>query len=301
MRNAVPCAPAEVATVNTCCTCSGAWLKKSSSGCGSHNVDSMRTCFHRRAGGGCWTRFSSRGSSAASHAGVDACSRPEFRAPLYTFSKNSGIPAELNNLRLEEDGASRPLTLDERDKLWGMLRSEPKVSFAKLRQSIGHGRSSPARFNLESERRKELKGDIVSAQLSRDNCIGDDWFDWPPERQEMLARLVEAADEQDALVAMLTGPEWGMAPEKAEAISKCRMPEDYGGLSLSGPPTGSSAGTGTGGGDLRCSRAACRLRTPFATAYRRIPSERSALLRRNPPVVIPRQPTRLRMMMKEVR
>ena len=156
----------------------------------------------------------------------------EFRAPLCSpLQQRFRILQELNNLRLLEGVEQRALTLEERNKLLGELLRNNKRTFAQLRQAIGHGRSSTARFNLESDKRKDLKGDLVSAQLAQEKCIGPEWFDWPLDRQETLAALVEATDQKDELVSALTSVPWNLSVPQAEAISACRMPDDYGSLS----------------------------------------------------------------------
>lgn len=158
----------------------------------------------------------------------------EYRAPLCDpLQQRFRILQELNNLRLTEEPGHRDrvLTLEERNTLRDRLLRESKITFAKLRQAIGYGRSSPARFNLESEKRKDLKGDLVSAQLADNACIGEEWFGWPLERQQELAKLVESTDQKSELVALLTVGPWSLPVLKAEAISACKMPEDYGSLS----------------------------------------------------------------------
>lgn len=155
----------------------------------------------------------------------------DYRAPLCSpLQQRFRILQELNNLRLIEGKDQRPLTLEERDLVAGMLTRTPKMTFAALRKAIGHGPRSPARFNLESEKRKDLKGDLVSVQLTRPECIGEAWFQWPLERQEALALLVARIDQRDELVAILTGPEWNLSGEQADAVSRCRMPDEFGSL-----------------------------------------------------------------------
>lgn len=155
----------------------------------------------------------------------------DYRAPLCSpLQQRFRILQELNNLRLIEGPEQRPLTLAERNLLADRLTRNQKLTFAALRKAIGHGPRSPARFNLESEKRKDLKGDLVSAQLARPECIGETWFQWPQDRQEALALLVARTDQRDELVAALTGQEWKLTLDQADAISRCRMPDDYGSL-----------------------------------------------------------------------
>lgn len=184
----------------------------------------------------------------------------EYRAPLCSpLQQRFRILQELNNLRLLEGTDQRPLTLEERNILLGLLLEHPKQTFAKLRAAIGYGRSSNARFNLEMDgKRKELKGDLVGSQFSVGGCIGAAWSHWPPALQEGFALLVARADRTDELINAL-----GMLPDNVEpareiarphphevqwlealaqlparltaeqcrAIARARLPDDYGSLS----------------------------------------------------------------------
>lgn len=142
------------------------------------------------------------------------------------------ILQELNNLRLIDGVESRPLTLQQRNRLYEALRREPRKTLAKLRELAGFKKRDGVRFNLETENRKDLKGDMVSAQLSRADCLGEEWFDWPSERQEALATLLAEGDDADFLIATLRAPPWSFPPARAEALAGCKLPEDFGSLSL---------------------------------------------------------------------
>jgi len=156
----------------------------------------------------------------------------ELRAPLCSpLQQRFRILQELNNLRLIEGGAERALSLTERNVLLELLLRNREVSFAKLRHAIGRGRSSTARFNLESDKRKGLKGDLVGTQLGASQCIGDAWFRWPLEQQEELAMLVASADQKDELLATLCAGPWQLAMDTANAVADCRLPDEYGNLS----------------------------------------------------------------------
>lgn len=146
----------------------------------------------------------------------------ELRAPLCSpLQQRFRILQELNNLRLIEGGAERALSLTERNVLLELLLRNREVSFAKLRHAIGVGRSSTARFNLESDKRKGLKGDLVGTQLGASQCIGDEWFRWPLDQQDKLALLVASADQKDQLLATLCAAPWQLTMDTANAIADC--------------------------------------------------------------------------------
>lgn len=156
----------------------------------------------------------------------------EFRARLCSpLQQHFRILQELNNLRLIEGLVQRPLTLSERNHLLQKLFRTREMTFAQMRKELGFSRSSGIRFNLESERRKGLKGDLVGSQFSAPNRLGEGWFDWPLKKQEEFAELVEGVDEKSELVVMLTMSPWNLGASQAAAISECRLPDDFGSLS----------------------------------------------------------------------
>ena len=157
----------------------------------------------------------------------------EFRARLSSpLQQNFRLLQELNNLRLISERETRALTLDERNILFEHLRRNMKATFPSLRALIGIKRTASTRFNLEQENRRELKGDVVGAQFSKPECIGEDWFSWPVEKKERLAELIATADDYDVLRNHLMAPPWSFSDTKAEALSHCNAPDDFGALSL---------------------------------------------------------------------
>lgn len=156
----------------------------------------------------------------------------EFRARLCSpLQQRFRILQELNNLRLIGGMSQRPLTLEERNLLFAKLLATDKMTFAKLREAIGIKRSDKIRFNLESEKRKGLKGDVVGSQLGASKCLGETWHKLPAEHQEDLAELVEATDDAGELIERLITTPWNISEEQAKAVSRCQLPEDFGSLS----------------------------------------------------------------------
>lgn len=165
---------------------------------------------------------------------------------------------ELNNLRVKDGIGYRPLHLDERDRMLAVLSREAGlVTFSRLAKAAGLGKATA--FNLESEKRRGLKGDVVSAQFAAPEALDDAWWSLPADTQDALAVLVERADHDDALVKALlalpgdTGPaheiigkrtfeqHWidalahvpALDAAQARAIAGIRLPEDYGSLGRS--------------------------------------------------------------------
>ncbi len=152
------------------------------------------------------------------------------RAPLaLPIQQEFRILQELANLELrhKRTGETRRLTRTERDKLLLELRCREKYAFTQIRKKIGiDGLWS---FNLESGKRPELKGDIVSYRLSRPKAFGEAWNHWPQERQNRVVEFLLAEESEESSVEVLAG-EWGLTPDCAEQVANIAMPEGYGRL-----------------------------------------------------------------------
>lgn len=78
---------------------------------------------------------------------------------------------EVRNLATTETGkTSRPLGKEMGDKIALALLQKNQLSFDKIRSLLKL--PAEARFNLESEKRKELAGDETAAKLSHKSLFG---------------------------------------------------------------------------------------------------------------------------------
>lgn len=181
----------------------------------------------------------------------------DYRLPLGApLQQRFRILQEVNNLRVKDGIGYRPLTLGERDRMAEALsREKAQLNFSELAKAAGLGKATA--FNLESEKRKGLKGDSTRAQFAHPEALGDAWLTLDPLTQEALALLTERADQNDLLVrALLALPgdlalaievmrphrheeallqALGRLPQplteaQAKAISHIRLPEDFGSL-----------------------------------------------------------------------
>lgn len=89
----------------------------------------------------------------------------EERAPLALPSQQRfRIYQEVNNLRiLGENLRDQPLTLEQRDTLVDALESNNKRTFTQIKRLLGL--PGTTQFNLEDNKRQELKGNTTSALL----------------------------------------------------------------------------------------------------------------------------------------
>lgn len=133
--------------------------------------------------------------------------------------------SELANLELvAEDQSHRPLTVEERDRVLEKLRPRKELSFDRIRGLLDL--DSTYRFNLESEKRKGLKGDLTGIVLAKKDCFGPGWWSLSTERQDAIVEaLLEVADE-DALIAQAM-TEWGLDRDAAQAVADASLPDGY--------------------------------------------------------------------------
>lgn len=154
----------------------------------------------------------------------------EFREPLWSpLQQRFRVLQELNNLRALDGLEERTLTLDERNTLRDALYRRREMTFPAMRRLL----KLPAgtRFNLESEKRKGLKGDVVSAQLGAANALGEGYWQMSLEQQRRLAELMDRIDDVEALKQRLMQAPWGLEEDIATQLTKVRLPDEFGNLS----------------------------------------------------------------------
>ncbi len=136
---------------------------------------------------------------------------------------------EVNALRIVTAGANpAPLTPEQRDVLFLKLKDKKAVLFASLRKEL---KLDPdARFNKESENRKDLKGDEVAAELGAKTRFGTRWQHLPDEAQwEVASRIREQeSDEDEAMLVAWLQEAHKLTPEQARAAAGARLPEGFG-------------------------------------------------------------------------
>ena len=156
------------------------------------------------------------------------------RAPLaLPIQQDFRILQELANLELfhkTNPSVRRRLTLAERDAAFAALKRSEKVTFKRIRILLKI--DAIWSFNLESEKREDLKGDIVSVRLARKDVFGKRWYEGLSdiERQNIVLKLL---DEEDEAEIVRVGVEsWNLTPEEATKAADSSLPDGYGRLGL---------------------------------------------------------------------
>jgi CRISPR-associated endonuclease Csn1 len=155
----------------------------------------------------------------------------EERAPLALPStQRFRIYQEVNNLRMLRVGLKEEtLSLANRNLLVEAMEKNGRRTFPQLKKLLGI--SGSVQFNFEDPKRQELKGNVTSATLSKDEYFGPAWFEFSELRQdEIVWQLVK--EENEATLIRWLQQETGVSEAKAEAIANVGLPEGYGALSV---------------------------------------------------------------------
>jgi len=149
------------------------------------------------------------------------------RAPLALPSQQRWrIYQELNNLRLLNEGFSETaLSLEQRDTIAADLLRGKKRSFDQIRRAL----KLNTRFNLESEKRKELKGCSTANILGHKTRFGPAWHDLSLTRQDEIVEKLLATESEADLTAWLER-ECDISEEAARAVANANLPDGYGRL-----------------------------------------------------------------------
>lgn len=157
-------------------------------------------------------------------------------AVAYPEYQSYRIYQEVNNLvLLDFDRKEIELTSEQREILIQTLLKQKSSTFKSLRKKLGKEFAVDYLFNLESEKRKDLKGDETSYLLRKSDNFGKEWDTITEEnKREIIKRILN--DENDAeLEAGLKGwlmTNFNLEENNAENLVKLRLPQGVGGVSI---------------------------------------------------------------------
>ena len=154
----------------------------------------------------------------------------EERAPLALPSQQRfRMLQEVNHLRILDAGLQEtPLTLAQRNAIVTLLEASGKVTFKAMRKHLKLG--DAVQFNLEDEKRTELKGNATSASLSKKDLFGAAWSGFDEALQDDIVWRLVTEESEEALVRWLCATT-GVDEARASAIASAGLPEGYGSLS----------------------------------------------------------------------
>lgn len=154
----------------------------------------------------------------------------EERAPLALPSvQQFRIYQELNNLRaINVDLSETEIDIFQRNKAFELLNSQRQATFGKLRTAMGISKATV--FNLEDQKRTNLKGNLTAAILSSDDYFGAGWHQLSLEDQDAVVIKLLEEENESLLISWLTG-RFGLNEATAEKVANAGLPEGYGALS----------------------------------------------------------------------
>jgi CRISPR-associated endonuclease Csn1 len=154
----------------------------------------------------------------------------EERAPLALPStQRARILQEVNHMRILREGLQQePLTMQQRNDLVNALEHNSKRSFTQIKKLLSLG--GTAQFNFEDPKRQELKGNVTSAILSKDELFGQRWFGFSEAQQDEITWQLVKEENEAKLVKWLMDTT-GADERTAEALANTGLPEGYGSLS----------------------------------------------------------------------
>lgn len=152
------------------------------------------------------------------------------RAPLALPSQQSfRIYQELNHLRLLGEGLRDvPLSRNQRDAVADALERNNKRSFTQIKTLLKL--PGTTRFNLEDNKRQDLKGNATSALLGKKDFFGTAWFNFSPVQQDAIVTKLIEEESETSLIEWLCS-EYGIDEIRAGNIAKANMAVGYGSLS----------------------------------------------------------------------
>lgn len=135
------------------------------------------------------------------------------------------ILQDVRNLEIVETGKiGRKLKKEQGDEIALALIQNNKYSFDKVRKLLRL--PEEARFNYESEKRKELKGDATAERLSHKNLFHKAWRGYSLDRQTAIVERLMSEPDEAKLIDWLQS-ECEVDAERADRIADASLPESH--------------------------------------------------------------------------
>ncbi|MBN2017422.1 MAG: type II CRISPR RNA-guided endonuclease Cas9 [Candidatus Cloacimonetes bacterium] len=160
----------------------------------------------------------------------------EPRCPVaYPLFQQFRIYQEANNLiLLNFERKEHELTKEQRDIIIKTLLKQKTSTFKSLKKKILKEDPEDYVFNLESEKRKDLKGDETSHIMRKEECFGKQWDKLSNDQQdEIIRRIINEDNDVEIEKTMTTWLQenFGLTNEQANNIKNVRLPQGIGSLS----------------------------------------------------------------------
>lgn len=160
----------------------------------------------------------------------------EFRCSFaYVTAQKFRIFQELNNLELLDfNKKSHNLTNEQRAIILHVLLMQKTATFKSLRKKLGKEYYNNFTFNLESEKRKDLKGDETSAVMRKDDYFGDKWDELTDiEKDEIVTKILNEENDKEIEATLISWleKEYFLPEENAQNIANVSLSKKISNLS----------------------------------------------------------------------
>ena len=155
----------------------------------------------------------------------------EERAPkAMPLAQRFRMYQEVNNLRIvRDDLTDQGLTKEQRDRVIEALESNKHRTFGQLKKLLGL--PGGCVFNLEDERRGELKGNETSSVMRRKDLFGKTWDNFDLDAQnEIVSHLLNEESEEKLISWLIDNTD--VTAERAGFIADASLVDGYGNLSV---------------------------------------------------------------------
>ncbi|WP_461247486.1 type II CRISPR RNA-guided endonuclease Cas9, partial [Treponema sp. R6D11] len=130
------------------------------------------------------------------------------------------ILQDINNLKYyNEEKREEEIPVELKIKLFDGLNSQKSLTFNKVRKMFGANYTG--NFNLEDERRKELKGNETSVDLRKPEYFGEEWDKLEIKKQDEIIEKLMTENDEKIIYNFLKS--FGLTEEKIKKISGYNM------------------------------------------------------------------------------
>ncbi len=148
------------------------------------------------------------------------------------------IYQEVNNLSWLDYQGTHQLTdhREARDEIINLLEkpTAKKVPFSKMKNILKkHGLAEGSfNFNLERSNRNHLVGNYTSFKMSNEDCVGKEWYNWTPEKQDGFVDLILNDSLEDEEVLSQLTQDYGLSETAADFSMNAQLDEGTASISL---------------------------------------------------------------------
>lgn len=162
--------------------------------------------------------------------------RPQEPGRCQVYPEERRVPAALpsyQQFRIAQDitnlayitAKGEKVFLDETQRkiLWDLLQKQKTIKFSSIQTKLKLPENT--QFNLESEKRKELKGNPTAIMLSGKDYFGPAWFKLPDATRDSIVLDLMNIEKEEGLIQKAR-QEWGTDLETAQRLSAL-TPNDF--------------------------------------------------------------------------